>query len=226
MATTVTATGTPATGGTAPSLFERAVAWAAAHRQATTYAGVIVVLAAGLFWWNRLSTRRSEAIARDELLQARAAFESKNYPFAASELSKIAENYSGTMAASEATLLLGQARLLQGQAQQAVAVLEGFAPRAHRAYRAQAYGLLGAAYENLGRPVEAAAAYMSGAEAAELGFLEAQLLSDAARAYVAAGNTAQALEAYRRIVGTLGETPSAPEARVRIGELTKGAGVP
>jgi tetratricopeptide (TPR) repeat protein len=225
MATTVTATGTPATGA-APSFFERAVAWAAAHRQATTYAGVVLVLAAGLFWWNRLSTRRSESIARDELLQARAAFEAKNYPFAASELSKIAENYSGTMAASEATLLLGQARLLQGQAQQAVGVLVAFAPGAHRAYRAQTYGLLGAAYENLGRSAEAAGAYMNGAAAAELGFMEAQLLSDAARAYVAAGDTAKALEAYGRIVATLGETPSAPEARVRIGELTKGAGVP
>ena len=221
MATSVTATGTQA-----PSLFEKVSKWAAAHRQATTYAGVVLVLVAGLFWWNRLSTRRSESIARDELLQARSAFESRNYPLAASELSRITENYSGTMAASEGMLLLAQVRLLQGQAQQAVAALQDFAPGAPRAYRAQAFGLLGASYENLSRPVEAAGAYMSGADAAQMDFLKGQLLADAGRAYLAAGDSAKALQAYTRIVQTLGESPAAPEARVRIGELTKGAGVP
>src|SRR6266567_2766256 len=80
-------------------------------------------------------------------------------------------------------------RLLQGQSQQAVEVLRDFAPSAGAAFRAQAYGLLGAAYENLGKPREAAAAYQTGAERARMGFLKAQMLSDAGRAWVAAGDT-------------------------------------
>lgn len=183
-------------------------------------------MGAGLFWWNLLSTKRAEVEARDQLLEARAAFEAKNYPLAASELSRISENYASTRAAEEGTILLAQVRLLQGQGQQAVAVLQDFAPGADRDYRAQAYGLLGAAYENLAHPQEAAEAYATAAEAAPMDFLKAQFLSDAARAYVAAGDSARAIQAYRRIVKEFAETGLTAEAQVRLGELTKGAGAP
>lgn len=182
-------------------------------------------MAAGLFWWNLLSTRRSEAVARDQLLQARAAFEAKNYALAASELSRITENYSGTRAAEEGTLLLAQVRLLQGQAQQAILVLRDFAPGANKDHRAQAFGLLGAAYENISRPKEAAEAFQAAVQAARMDFLKAGFLSDAGRAFMAAGDTASALKAYRRIVKDFDKTGAIGEARVRIGELTKGAGL-
>ena len=52
--------------------------------------------------------------------QARLAFEQENDPLAASEFARIRENYSGSRAAEQATLLLAQTRLLQGQAQQAL----------------------------------------------------------------------------------------------------------
>ena len=222
MATTVAATGTPAAGDS--SFLERVTAWVNAHRQATVYTMAALVLGAGLFWWNLLSTRRSESIARDQLLQARAAFESKNYPLAASELARVAENYSGTSAAEEGTLLLAHVRLLQGQAQQAIAALKDFAPAASTNYRSQAFGLLGAAYENVGRPREAAEAYQAAVEAAGMEFLKAQFLSDAGRAYLAAGDTTRAFQAYRRIVSDFDKSGPVQEARVRIGELTRGAG--
>ena len=224
MATTVTAARTPS--AETPSFLTRATTWANAHRQATAYAAIGLVVAAGLFWWNLLSTRRSETVARDQLLEARAAFESKNYALAASELSRITENYSGTRAAQEGTLLLGQVRLLQGQAQQAIAVLRDFAPAAQKDYRAQAYGLLAAAYENISRPKEAGEAYQAAVDAAGMDFLRAQFLSDAGRAYLAAGDTAKAIQAYRRIVKDLYKTGPVQEARVRLGELTKGAALP
>ena len=43
---------------------------------------------------------------------------------------------------------------------------------------------------------------------------------------MAAGDTAGAVEAYRKIVKEMGETGPATEARVRLGELTKGGAIP
>jgi hypothetical protein len=131
---------------------ERVAAWSRAHQKITSWAGTLVVIGAILFVWNVSSNRRSEAIAGRQLQGARYAFENQNLPLAASELARVTENYSGTNAAAEARLLLGQVRLLQGQPQQAVELLRDFAPRAGGAFQAQAYGLLGGAYENLGKP--------------------------------------------------------------------------
>ncbi|MGH2604419.1 MAG: tetratricopeptide repeat protein [Dehalococcoidia bacterium] len=204
----------------------RAITWIKGHRGAATYLGLGVVLAALLVVWNVWSGRQAERRAEDQLNQARFALASENLPLAASEFARISENYAGTRAAQEATLLLGQVRLLQGQSEQAVNVLREFAPGADPRYRAQAYGLLGAAYENLGRMRDAAEAYRKAADVAQWPFLEAQFLSDAGRAWTAAGDTTAALASYGRIVNEFPETGPVVEARVRIGELTAGAGFP
>jgi TolA-binding protein len=209
--------------GQADQLQERLVAWVKGHRQASSWIATALVVAAVLLIWTQASTRRSEAVASRQLQGARFAFDNQNLPLAASELSRLVENYAGTNAAAEARLLLGQVRLAQGQPQQAVDVLRDFAPGAGAAYRAQAFGLLGAAYENLGKSKEAAEAYQAGAERAPLDFLKAQMLSDAGRAWTAAGDTAKAVAAYRRIVNELPKTSAVTEAKVRLGELTKGA---
>jgi tetratricopeptide (TPR) repeat protein len=201
---------------------ERLLGWIRAHRQAATWIAAALAVGVVLLVWTASSTRRSEAIAGRQLQAARYAFESQNLPLAASELARIIENYAGTNAASEGRLLLAQVRLSQGQPQQAVDVLRDFAPGAGAAYQPQAYGLLGGAYENLGRAREAAEAYQTGAEHTRMDFLKAQMLSDAGRAWTAAGDTAKAVVAYRRIVEELPKTGPVMEAKVRLGELTKG----
>lgn len=202
--------------------FERVGAWINKHRQASAWIGAVIVVGLVLFVWTVSSNRRSEEIASRELQGARFAFENQNLPLAASELARIVENYSGTNAAQEGRLLLAQVRLLQGQPQQAIDVLKDFAPSAGKAFRAQAYELLGAAQENLTRFRDAAEAYQNGAEAARLDFLKAQLLSDAGRAWTSATDTAKAIAAYRRIVNDFPKEGTATEAKVRLGELTKG----
>jgi len=213
---------TPAVPTQAEPFLERVLAWTRTHRQATSWIGTVLVVGAVLMVWTASSTRRSEAIAGRQLQGARYAFDNQNLPLAASELARLIENYSSTNAAAEGRLLLAQVRLLQGQPQQAVELMHAFAPKARVAFRAQAYGLLGAAYENLGRQGEAAEAYQNGAERARMDFLKAQMLSDAGRAWVAAGDTAKAIAAYRRIVEQLPKEAAVAEAKVRLGELTKG----
>lgn len=217
-----TATATPAVPRKAP-LSDRLGEWVTTHRTASSWIGAAIAVAVGLFLWTQTTKTKSEDVASRDLQNARFAFESQNLPLAASGFSRIIENFSGTNAAEESHLLLANVRLLQGQPQQAVEVLRDYAPGAGRAYRSQAYGLLGAAYENLGRFQEAAGAYDTGAEAARLDFLKAQMLSDAARAWVAAGDTAKAIANYRRILKDFSDEGIATEAKVRLAELTKGA---
>ncbi|MGH7520351.1 MAG: tetratricopeptide repeat protein [Gemmatimonadales bacterium] len=193
-----------------------------AHRQLSYWIGTILVVGAVLFVWQLSTKRRSEEIASRELQGARFAFENQNLPLAASELARVIENYSGTNAAEEGRLLLANVRLLQGQPQQAVEVLRDYAPGAGGAYRSQAYGLLGAAFENLGRFREAAEGYENGAAAARLDFQKAQMLSDAGRAWTSAADTTTAVQVYQRIVKELPNEGAVTEAKVRLGELTKG----
>ena len=217
------ATATVIPGTQTASFSERFGAWVKAHRQLTSWIGAIVVVGAVLFLWTLSTKRRTEEIASRDLQLARFAFENNNLPLASSDLAKVVENYSGTNAADEARLLLANAWLLQNKPQQAVTVLKDYAGGAGKAFRAQAYGLLGAAYENLGRFREAAAAYENGSAAGRLDFLKAQMLSDAGRAWTAAGDTAKAVAAYRRIVKDFAKEAAAGEAKVRLAELTKGA---
>ena len=213
---------TPVLKSTRPPLSDRAVEWVNAHRQLAYWIGTILVIGVVLFVWQLSTTRRSEEIASRELQGARFAFENQNLPLAASELARVIENYSGTNAAEEGRLLLANVRLLQGQPQQAVEVLRDNAPRAGRAYRPQAYGLLGAAYENLGRFREAGEAYENASAAARLDFQKAQLLSDAGRAWTSAADTARAVAVYQRIVKDFPKEGAVTEAKVRLGELRKG----
>jgi tetratricopeptide (TPR) repeat protein len=204
----------------------RLVEWIKSHRQLAATIAAVVVIGGALGWWSALSRNRVEAAADQRLGQARLGFESRNYPLAASELSQIVENYSGTRAAAQANLLLAQVRLYQGQNQQAIDLLKRVATSLGRDYQAQAYGLLGAAYENGRQWKDAAAAYEEAARVARYPFLRAQALSDAGRVWVAAGDTSRALAAYRTIASGMDSTGTVAEARVRIGELTKGSAAP
>jgi tetratricopeptide (TPR) repeat protein len=224
MATTATTAGQPAAtaGPLSSSASAGPAAWIKAHKRGGAYAAVVLVIAAGLYGWNLLSAKTAERGASRQLEQGRLALESKNYPLAASVLSRVVENYSGTHAAEEGSILLAQVWLAQNKSPQAIEVLGRYAPKASKYFRAQAYGLLGAAYENAGRPKDAGQAYQTAADAALYPFLRAQFLSEAGRAWLAALDTAKAVASYRTIAEELDSTSVAGEAKVRLGELTKG----
>ena len=141
-------------------------------------------------------------------------------PLAASDLSRLVELYSGTRAADEGAILLNEIRLLNGETEVAAKGLQDFVRKGRKNYHeASAYSLLGGALENQGKLREAAAAYRRAADVAELGFLKAQYLLDAGRAFAAATDTASAKLALGEILSKFGELNQAAEARVRMAEI-------
>ena len=217
--------GTSAQPGVAPAhqdVLERLIGWTKANPRKAVWPLVVLVVVGALVAWNVVVGRSSEEAASRSLGAARVAFENDNYSMAASELSQITANYSGTKAAQEATLLLANARILQGQSQQAVDLLTKFSGSASGPYRAQAFGLLGYALENMARPGDAGVAYQNASDNAAFPFLQAQYLLDAGRAFAEAGDTTKAVGALNKVVSGMDSTAYQTEARVRLGELTRG----
>ena len=185
--------------------------------------GIALLLLAVAGWVVWSSGKRKEEFAARSLNQARAAAEAGNLPLASSELQRLIDTYGGTDAATEAVITLNQVRLVNGQTELAAVGLREFlqkkpAPK----YLAPAYSLLGTALENAKRPAEAADAFRNASKSADLEYLKARYLIDAGRASRAAGKEADALAAYRMVIDSFPESPSATEAKVRLAELTDG----
>lgn len=184
--------------------------------------GVVAVIAV-LAWAAVSSGKRKEEFAARQLSSARAAYESGNLPLASTELQKVIQTYKGTAAANEAVVTLNQVRLANNQAALAVENLKSFiASSPEPTVLAQAYGLLGVAYENSAKPADAADAYRAASAAAKQDFLKAEYLIGAARAYRVAGKPADAERTYRELLEKYPKSPAATEADVRLSELTKG----
>ncbi len=184
----------------------------------------VAVVAAGLIGWFLVSSgRRKEEFAARSLNQARAAAEAGNLPLASSELQKLIQTYGGTDAADEAVITLNQVRMVNGQSELAVVGLRNFlATEPAPQYSAPAHGLLGAALENAGRYADAGAAFANASKAADLDYLRARYLIDAARAYRGGGKLQEAVSTYRSVIRQYPTTSSVTEAKVRLAELTDG----
>jgi outer membrane protein assembly factor BamD (BamD/ComL family) len=192
-------------------------------RQATAGVAAAALIALGV-WFVITSGRRKEDFASRVLSQALATADKGNLPQASAELQRVIQTYSGTDAAGEAVLALNQIRMASGQSELAAVNLREFVGKSPPArLAAQAYGLLGAADENAKRYVDAGKAYEQAAAAAELAYLKASYLIDAGRAYRVGGKSQDAIRAYRTVLEKYPASPSVPEAKMRLGELTAGA---
>ncbi len=211
----------PAPGGAAPVAARRDWQdWTRTNiRRVGIGAGVVVVVVGAVLAYFA-SEKRKEAFAAQALSQAWSTVEAGNMALASSDLSRLVERYGGTDAADEAFVLLSELRLLGGQDQIAVRTLQQFVGARHpRYFLASAYSLLGGGLENLNRFAEAGRAYRSAAEYADLGFLKAQYLIDAGRAFVMAKDTASAKAALGEVLAKYGSLSQSAEARVRMGEI-------
>jgi TolA-binding protein len=195
-----------------------------ANRQLLTGVLVATALVILVAWFMVESGRRKEAAAMQLLESGWSLQDQGNLPQASTEYQRVVDTYRGTDAAMQATLALNQVRMESEQAQLAVDGLREFLASSPPApYAAAANRLLGLALEDAGEPAEAGAAFQSAADLADQDFLKAEALLAAGRAWRAAGNTEEAITALRRVVSEFAEAGVAPEAIVRLAELTKGA---
>jgi tetratricopeptide (TPR) repeat protein len=197
--------------------------WVKKRQRPLTIGAVVLAIIAGGIWLTTVTAERKEQAAQAALEQARNAFDAQNLPAAASEFQRVSQTYSGTRAATEASLALNQVRMINGQNELAIVSLrELVAQNPDPQFAVPAHGLLGAALENVSRPGEAAQAFVEGSELADVDYLKADYLLEAGRAYVAAGEPERAKEVYQKIITDYSETPSYTEAQVRLGEVLKG----
>src|SRR3954467_4338329 len=197
--------------------------WYRDRRRQYVVAAVLLAAVVIVAWFIIASAKRKKQFAARSLNQARAAAEAGNLPLASSELQRLITTYKGTDAAVEAVITLNQVRMVNGQSElAAVGLREFIASKPPAKYLPPAYGLLGAALENSKRWAEAADAYSHASSSAEVPYLKANYLVDAGRALREAGQSADAMKAYRTVIEKYSDSPSFTEAQVRLAELTSG----
>ena len=180
---------------------------------------VVVAVAFGFWFYNRSIVLKAEN-ADKKLLAAKQSLGRGNMPLAQSDLKKVADQYAGTGAGAEAGMLLAQLKLDQADNQGAVTVLTDLAKKLPSGpYAASVRALLGDAYEQLGKPAEAAAEYEQAALATTLPNERALLMTKLGRAYSAAGKNDKARETWESLANQQASASLAAEARIRLGEL-------
>ena len=165
---------------------------------------------------SRVARERNASI---DLLSASQTIQSGNVALAQSDLEKLVARYAGTNAAAQAAFELATIYYGQGQYDRGIALLEKLAESSDDGLvKAMAENGIAAGYEGAGKFADAAIHYRRAADLTRLADERDVYLANAARAYQAAGNKAEAIALWRRLVDSGGT--QAPEARVRLGELT------
>jgi predicted negative regulator of RcsB-dependent stress response len=191
--------------------------WVRANSSKISIAGIIVVAiaAVGLLW--RSAADKKEVRASQALAAAQSVVQSGNAALAQSDLQALLRRYGGTTAAIQARMLLAQVHFGQGKVDEGLRELNAISSPG--IYTSSVHALKAAGLEQAEKPGEAAPEYERAAAAATTGVAKASYQADAARAYLAAGNT----DAATRIWGAIAAddtSPLAGEAKVRLGELS------
>jgi predicted negative regulator of RcsB-dependent stress response len=197
------------------------VDWTRVNARWLTIGAVVVVLAAASYWFYLRSQEIQSANAEKALMNAKQSMSAGNQTLAQSDLQKVYSRYGSTPAGVEAAMLLAQADFDSRKAQDGISLLEklsgsGAASRMESTIRS----LQGDGYMQLGKPVEAAKRYETAADATTAEAERAYLRSKAGRAYQIAGDTAKARQIWTSMLNDPTAQSMAPEARVRLGELT------
>ena len=216
MARTAAAARTGLTEGDPENLLD----WFRANTRLLVIGAVVVIAAALGFWFYTQSRRIRIENAERSLMSAQQALAQNNIPLAQTDLQTIVSRYPGTPAGEQAGLLLARIHYDQGQYQEGIDVLQRVAEARGRSGARPAFmALIGDGYQEIGLAGDAAAFYEAAAEETRFDGDRDVYLSQAARALVAANDTASAVEIWRRLAADQ-ESAVAAEARVRLGELT------
>lgn len=194
--------------------------WTKINSKALTTGAIVVLVAAGGFWFWQRSQQLEAAAAQKALLQAKQSMSSGNLQLAQTDLQNVYNRYGSTEAGIEAAMLIAQMDFDSGKGTDGIKVLEkASGSRAANAVMGTLKSLEGDGYATMGKLTDAAkqyeAAAASGLGVNEKGFYK----SKAARTYQAAGDTATARKLWTELANEP-NGPMATEAKVRLGELT------
>lgn len=185
----------------------------------TVIIGAAIVVAALVGIWLYIATQANKAErAEAELARASQAVVAGNYALAETDLRRVVQQFGGTDAGKQATLLLSEALYAQQKYQEGVTELEQRVGGAPDHMKSTFHAQIAAGYEELGKFAEAAAAYEEAAKVSRFDTERSILRADAARALTLAGNTAAAIAIWEAEAADEA-SPVAGEARVRLGEL-------
>lgn len=183
--------------------------------------GAAIVLLAGAGWWIYAQSRtRKEQNAAQQLFQAKQSMQAGNLVLAQSDLSKLVARYKGTSAGSEGSMILAQMNFDQAKFQEGINILEEAAKSAPQPLEVQMRALIGDGYLSMKNAGNAAKEYEKAADLAERSMERAGNRARAARAYMAAGDTAKARQIWADLSADAKNPSIAAEAKVRLGELT------
>ena len=190
--------------------------WARANSKRISVGGIVLVAVAAIGWLWRASADKKEMRASEALAAAQAVVTSGNAALAQSDLQALLRRYGGTQAEVQARMLLAQVHFGQGKVEDGLRELNAIGKPG--LYASSVHALKAAGLEQSGKPAEGAAEYELAAAAATTDLSKAAYQSDAARAYLAAGNTDAAKRIWQAIAAD-DTNPLAGEAKVRLGEL-------
>ena len=192
--------------------------WIQSHIRQVAIAGVVVVaMGLGVWLWRQSRVAR-ERNASIDLLNAAQTIQSGNLALAQSDLERLVTRYEGTNAAAQAAFELAGIYYGQGQYDRGIALLQKLAESSDDPLvKAMAENGAGSGYEGAGKFADAAGHYRRAAGLTRLEDERDSYLANAARAYQAAGNKAEAVAIWRQLIES--EGTQAAEARVRLGEL-------
>jgi predicted negative regulator of RcsB-dependent stress response len=193
--------------------------WTKVNSNALIAGAVVVLVAAGAFWFYQRSQALQAANAQKALLNAKQSLSANNLQLAQTDLQNVYSRYGSTEAGVEAAMLLAQVDYDAGKTQDGISLLEKVqGSRAASSVQGTILNLEGEGYAQLGKLTDAAKKYEAAAAATDFENEKAFYQAKAARAYQSAGDAAKA----KQIWTALASNPSgtmATEARVRLGEL-------
>jgi len=188
-----------------------------ASKPAAIVVGAAAVIAVGAYFWRE--SQRNEAIrAEKSYYQAQGSLSTGNRALAESDLQKLIQRSPSTTAGVQASALLASLRYEDGKYAEGVALVEKAIGHAPDHMKPGLHALLAAGYEDQKKLVEAAAEFRKAAEATPFEREKEKYLADAARALTTAGRTEEAKKIWADLAADE-LSPTAGEARVRLGEL-------
>ena len=194
--------------------------WAKSNQNLVTLGGIVALIAVlgGWYWVNFNRNLEDRALMELEQIQQTLSF--GDVETGKVSLSQFIEQFGGTAAAPEASLVLAQLYLESDQPAQAIQALDRSGIARNDPLGPQAFILRARAFESQGQLAQAETTYMSVAESAELPFQRIEALADAARMRMEQGNDTGAITIYDEILAEMEPNdPARGEYEMRRAEM-------